>query len=157
MKGIVDPERIVSIGYVVRDIEASSRRLAAMLGSEVPQPVSSGEASVTHVEYMGAAAPEAVCRMAFFRMGSVKLELIEPNEAPSVWRDFLERRGEGVIEIAFMSDDADAVVADAEKRGMRLLQKGIFRGGNGRYAYIDTLDEIGFYIEVLEMFKENRQ
>ena len=137
MKGIVDPERIVSIGYVVRDIEASSRRLAAMLGSEVPQPV--------------------VCRMAFFRRGSVKLELIEPNEAPSVWRDFLERRGEGVIEIAFMSDDADAVVADAEKRGMRLLQKGIFRGGNGRYAYIDTLDEIGFYIEVLEMFKENRQ
>ena len=155
MKGIVNSDRIVSIGYVVRDIEASSRRLASILGVEVPEPVSSGDASVTNVEYRGNLAPDAACRMAFFRMGSVKLELIEPGEAPSLWREFLERRGEGVIEIAFMEDDSDAVVAEAERRGMGLLQKGIFRGGNGRYAYIDTLDEIGFYVEVLEMFKEN--
>ncbi|GFR39044.1 hypothetical protein PRECH8_23400 [Insulibacter thermoxylanivorax] len=43
----------------------------------------------------------ARAKLAFFDMGSLQLELIEPDEHPSTWREHLDQHGEGVHHIAF--------------------------------------------------------
>jgi len=43
----------------------------------------------------------ARCLQAFFELGSVQIELIQPDENPSVWREDLDKNGEGIHHIAF--------------------------------------------------------
>jgi len=69
-------------------------------------------------------------------MGSMQLELIEPDEHPSTWRDHLDKHGEGVHHIAFVVDDMKGTVKRMGGNGMPLIQKGEYTGG--RYAYMET-------------------
>ena len=86
-------------------------------------------------EYRGKRS-EARAKLAFFDMGPLEVELIEPDHNPSTWRELLDKNGEGPHYIAF------------ERSQMPLLQKGEYTGG--RYAYIDTLRDLKVIIELLE-------
>ena len=50
---------------------------------------------------------EATAKLAFFQTGQLVIELIQPDETPSVWRDHLDKFGEGVHHIAFRVDSVD--------------------------------------------------
>lgn len=151
MAGITGKNAIIQIGLVVKDIEATKRKFAEFLGIPVPPTVSGGEYEITQTEYMGKPAPDANCRMAFFDIeGSAQLELIEPNEAPSVWRDFLEDHGEGLHHIAFAVKGMKEKIALCEDFGMRLAQKGEYGDGSGRYAYLDAFKDLKILVELLE-------
>lgn len=61
-----------------------------------------GDYAVTQTEYKGKPAPGAQSLLAFFDVGpGLQLELIQPNEEPSTWREFLDEHGEGVHHLAF--------------------------------------------------------
>ncbi len=81
-------------------------------------------------------------------MGSLQLELIEPDEHPSTWREFLDEHGEGVHHIAFVVEGMKEKVAVLEKSQIPLIQKGEYTGG--RYAYLDSVKELKVMIELLE-------
>lgn len=94
---------ITQIGIVVRDIEAVSQAYADFLGVEKPAWFWTDAVEVAKTEYQGAPSP-ARAKLAFFDCGQLQLELIEPDEHPSTWRDFLEEKGEGMHHIAFVID-----------------------------------------------------
>ena len=81
-------------------------------------------------------------------MGSLQLELIEPDSHPSTLRESLDKNGEGPHHIAFVIQGMKEKVAVFERNGMPLLQKGEYEGG--RYAYIDTLRDLKVILELLE-------
>ncbi len=81
-------------------------------------------------------------------MGSLQLELIEPDEHPSTWREYLDQHGEGPHHIVFVVDDLKEKVTVMEDKGMTLQQKGEYPGG--RYAYMDTLKDLKIITELLE-------
>lgn len=85
-------------------------------------------------------------------MGSLQLELIEPDEHPSTWREHLDKHGEGPHHIAFVVDGMKEIVASMEKNGMALVQKGEYTGG--RYAYMDTFKNLKIMLELLENDKK---
>ena len=99
---------------------------------------------------------QAVCGRAlapgprFFDFGGLQVEYIEPNEAPSVWRDHLRRHGEGVHHIAFGVKGMNKAIERCEQWGMTLEQKGEYRRGNGRYAYLNALEDLKIFVELLE-------
>ena len=41
-------------------------------------------------------------------------------------------------------------ISACEDWGMKLLQKGEYRGANGRYAFMDALDSLKVVVELLE-------
>ena len=49
--------------------------------------------------------PSQKVRVAFFRMGDVRLELLEPTDPCSSVQKFLDKRGEGLHHLAFTVDD----------------------------------------------------
>ena len=116
---IFDGAKFAQVGYVVNDIEKTKAAYAAILGVENPPICTGGEYEITQAKVFGKPAPEADCKMAFFNLpGGVQFELIEPNDAPSVWRDHLNKYGEGIHHIAFTVDNGDEVVEKCLALGM---------------------------------------
>jgi len=148
-KDILGNRVITQIGIVVRDIEAVSEAYATFFGVEKPQWFWTDGYEKAHTTVYGQPS-QARAKLAFFDMGSVQLELIEPDENPSTWREFLDKYGEGVHHIAFVIKDMDGKIKKLEQNGMRLIQRGDYEGG--RYAYIDTLRQLKVLIELLENF-----
>ena len=137
---------------IVKDIEETKRRWAAFLGTEVPETQPAGDYAVTQTIYQGKPAPKASCLMAFFDVGpGLQLELIQPNEEPSTWRDFLNEHGEGMHHIAFQVKDSAKQVANAEAAGLKLVQRGVYGDGGGEYNYLDAPD-LKCIVELLESY-----
>ena len=77
----------------------------------------------------------------------LQLELIQPNEEPSTWREFLDEHGEGVHHL-------QQAVDNCKEFGMTLEQKGEYGSGDGRYAYLSATKDLKVLIELLESDKK---
>ena len=144
---------LTQVALVVNDIEKTKTKLAKFFGIEVPPTLGSGDFDVTKTEVKGVPAPDAACKMAFFSVGNgVQLELIEPNNVPSVWRDFLNEKGEGIHHIAFNVKGMDNAIKSCEDFGMELVQKGNYGDGGGCYSYLNGDEGLPFILELLENF-----
>jgi methylmalonyl-CoA/ethylmalonyl-CoA epimerase len=142
---------ITQIGILVHDIEKTSQAYADFFGVEKPKWFETAAMEFARTEYRGAPTP-ARAKLAFFDMGSLQLELIEPDHHPSTWRESLDKYGEGPHHIAFVIEGMKEKIAVLERNGMPLLQKGEYTGG--RYAYIDTLKDLKVIVELLENDKK---
>lgn len=155
MEKLFDGARFAQVGFVVNDINEAKAKYAAAFGCEEPGTCTGGDYEVTQAKVFGEPAPEADCTMAFFNLSSgVQLELIQPNDAPSVWRDHLNQYGEGIHHIAFNVDNADEVVKKCLALGMKVEQEGNYGDNSGRYIYIDAFDLLKCRIELLESFNK---
>lgn len=138
---------ITQIGIIVHDIEATAAAWAETLGLPAPNVIVTDGYDRTQAEFEGAPT-EARAKLAFFPMGQVTVELIQPIDGPSTWRDHLEKHGQGLHHIAFVIEGMGEQVAYLGGRGLPLVQKGEYTGG--RYAYLDGVATLGAVIELLE-------
>ena len=76
--------------------------------------------------------PSQKVRTAFFHVGEVHLELLEPTSPESPIAKFLEKNGEGVHHIAFASSDITAQLATASAAGVKLIHEVPFEGAAGK-------------------------
>lgn len=146
-KSLLDTEVITQIGILVHDIEKTAQKIADFFGVEKPPIQLTGPREEALTEYNGEPS-EARAKLAFFRMGQVDLELIEPDHHPSTWRDHLDKHGEGVHHIAFQIKGMKEKLQVLADKGYPLQQKGEYTGG--RYAYVDTTADLKVLIELLE-------
>ena len=152
MKSVLDHLNFSQVGYIVKDIETAKQSYAKLLGAELPptQPCGYGAANTV---YKGVPVPDSHCKLAFFDLTpGVQLELIEPDEGPSTWREYLDANGEGVHHIAFNVTDMDKVIADCVAEGMTVVQQGNYDNNTGRYTYLDGYEKFKCVIELLESF-----
>lgn len=146
---ILGTDIVCQVGVIVRDVEKASKAWAEILGASVPQWRMTGPADESHIRYRGQPT-EARAKLAFFNLGQVQLELIEPVGAPSTWAEFLEQHGQGIHHIAFRLKGMDEVLVRLEAHRVPLVQRGDYKGG--RYAYVDGVPELGAILELLENF-----
>ena len=137
---------ITQVGIIVRDIEAKARAWAEVLGLPVPEITITDAYERARTEYNGKPST-ARAKMAFFHLGQVDLELIEPVGKPSTWQDQLEH-GDSLHHIAFEIQGMSEKVAYLEAKGLPLVQRGEYPGG--RYAYINGNAQLGAILELLE-------
>lgn len=145
---------ITQVALVVRDLEATKAKWAAVLGVPVPPTVGAGDYEVTGTTYRGGPAPDAGCSMAFFDVSpTTQLEIIQPNGAPSAWQDFLDAHGEGVHHLAFHVTDTSARLDALEAEfGWPTVQRGRYGDASGEYAYVDSVDDLKVMLETLESY-----
>jgi catechol 2,3-dioxygenase-like lactoylglutathione lyase family enzyme len=71
------------------------------------------------------------------QVGPVALQLIQPGRGRSIYRDFLNRKGEGVFHLGFVVEDVDKEEAKMKEQGLEVLSSGRRVDGSG-FTYFDT-------------------
>ena len=74
---------------------------------------------------------EQQVKVALFRVGEVKMELLEPTSAESPIARFIEKRGEGIHHIAYETGNIAGALESLTKKGIRLIDEQPRRGAHG--------------------------
>jgi catechol 2,3-dioxygenase-like lactoylglutathione lyase family enzyme len=138
---------VTQVGIIVQDIEAKTRAWAEVLGLPAPEIMITDTYEQAQTEYNGRPS-DARAKLAFFNLGQVELELIEPVGRPSTWQDQLDEHGDSLHHLAFEIQGMSDKVAYLEAKGLSLVQRGEYPGG--RYAYVDGNAQLGAILELLE-------
>ena len=144
---------VAQIAIVVPDIEAARQRYAKLFGLPVPNIIVTQPGSEVQMTYRGAPS-DAQAKLAFFNLGQVQLELIEPMGGASTWQEGLDHKGEGDHHIAFWVEDMQKNVDFLKSEGIPMVQRGDM--GEGQYAYFDAEGSLGLTIELLERVRNGR-
>jgi methylmalonyl-CoA/ethylmalonyl-CoA epimerase len=138
---------LTQVAIIVRDIETAARAWSEILGLPMPSIIITDTVDTAHTEYQGQPTT-ARAKLAFFKMGQVDLELIEPIGAPSTWKEQLDQYGDSLHHIAFHVKGMQGKLAYLDSKGVPLVQRGDYTGG--RYAYVDGSAQLGCVVELLE-------
>jgi len=148
MSAVLGTDQVVQIGIIVKDIQVTAAKYAQFLGMEKPEISITGTLEEASTEFRGEPS-EARAKLAFFHVGpSLDIELIQPDEKPSTWREYLDEHGEGVHHIAFFIKGMKEAIIKLEGQNINLVQKGEYTGG--RYAYMDSSKDLKTILELLE-------
>jgi hypothetical protein len=136
---------ISQLGYVVRDIQAAMDRWIQhgvgpwfYIESVMPE----------HFRYRGTDS-DLKMSVALANSGDLQLELIQQrNDAPSMYKDFLDSGREGAQHVAYWTTDYQALYDRALTAGYTVGQEGDI---GGRFAYLDTEHEQGTVIEISDI------
>jgi methylmalonyl-CoA/ethylmalonyl-CoA epimerase len=88
-------------------------------------------------------------KTAFFKIGEVKIELLEPTADDSPVAKFIEKRGQGIHHIAFASDNTDEALAEAKEKGLRLIDEKARKGAEGlSIGFLHPKSTLGVLTEI---------
>jgi methylmalonyl-CoA/ethylmalonyl-CoA epimerase len=110
-------EKLEHIGIAVRNLEESNKLFAKLLGAEhykIEEVVSEG------------------VRTSFFKIGNVKIELLEATREDSPIAKFIEKKGEGIHHLAFEVKDIEQSIADYTSNDFLPLNKEPKAGADGK-------------------------
>ena len=142
---------ICQVGLIVHDRDKTALRWAEVLGVPESFRLETPGFEKAKTTYKGQPS-EATAKLAFFDFGQVQVEIIQPDEKPSVWRDYLEAHGDGPHHIAFRIPDTQKALDHLEKFGISVTQQGLYADASGMYTYVDSEEALGVVVELLEDF-----
>jgi len=147
--GLINLEKPDQIGIVVNDVHLMVNQFKKLFGIDgfeiVDWPLPNSDPEST---YHGKPAFWKM-RTAFAKLGDLQIELIEPLEGQSIYRDFLDKNGPGLHHFRFTVDGFDEKVRTLQESGIKMISSGRGMRTNSRWAYFDTFDIFeGVYIEL---------
>lgn len=129
-------KKINHIAVAVNDVEASSRLFSEVLG------LPGGGVEVFE---------SFEVKVAFFSIGEVKIELVEPLNPEGGLAKFLSKRGEGIHHIAFDVDDVAAALDHFRAKGVRLINERPEPGANNTLvAFLHPKSTGGVLLELCQ-------
>ena len=75
--------------------------------------------------------PDQKVKVAFFKVGEVKIELLEPTSPDSPIAKFLEKKGQGIHHIAYFVHNVNEALSVASCRDVQLIDKESRKGADG--------------------------
>ena len=97
-------------------------------------------------EYIKLDVPDEVgfhnVKIKVVQIGPIQIQLIQPGEGKSLYKDFLAKKGEGVYHLGFVVDHVDDSEAGLKKLGLKVLSSGRREDGSG-FSYLDTAGRAG--------------
>jgi len=70
-------------------------------------------------------------KTAFFKVGEVKIELLESTDPEGPIGKFIEKKGQGIHHLAFAVDSVDEALTEVEANGVALIDKKARKGAEG--------------------------
>jgi methylmalonyl-CoA/ethylmalonyl-CoA epimerase len=144
---LLGDNKVTQVGLVVKNLDQAVQDWSRLLGVDPPSIIITDTVDFAHTKYLDQLT-SAQARIAFFNLGQVTLELIQPLGEPSTWNDQLTAHGPSLHHIAFEIKGMEDHIQDLQKQGLQLVQRGDYHGG--RYAYLDGQNQFGTVVELLE-------
>ncbi len=93
--------------------------------------------------------PSQRVKTAFFDVGGVHIELLEPTSPDSPIAKFIAEKGEGIHHVAFRTDDIESQLKTASANGIRLIHEKPFEGaGDKLVAFLHPKSTRGVLTEL---------
>jgi methylmalonyl-CoA/ethylmalonyl-CoA epimerase len=139
MKASIPPGmRISQVAVVVKDLRKTMEAYTKIMGWK-PWSVYEHKPPILH-DTMLHGKPETFSMLgAEVHCNPIDFEILQPLEGPSIYKEFLEEKGEGIHHVAVVNstEDVDAALANFKKNGVEVTMEG--RLGEGiRFYYLDT-------------------
>jgi methylmalonyl-CoA/ethylmalonyl-CoA epimerase len=130
------PSHIEHIGIAVKNLEESIKYYEEILGL-----------TCYNVEEV----KDQKVKTAFFKVGEVKIELLESTDPEGPIGKFIEKKGEGIHHIAFAVDNIEEKLKNAEAKGVRLIDSAPRKGAEGLdIAFLHPKSTFGVLTELCE-------
>ncbi|MBR1769180.1 MAG: methylmalonyl-CoA epimerase [Bacteroidales bacterium] len=127
------PQKIEHIGIAVANLEEAIKYWENVMGLKC---------------YNIEEVADQKVKTAFFRIGEVKIELLEATSPDSTIAKFVENKGQGVHHIAFKVDDTNQALKEAEEKGVRLIDKQARKGAeNLNIGFLHPKSTLGVLTE----------
>jgi hypothetical protein len=138
------------MAFVVHDLEDAARRFDALLQAAPWRVYAFDETTAPTRLYHG--EPGDWSLLLALNDRHPQYELVQPLAGTSIHGQWLEERGESFHHVGYVVESIDAVAADLQRAGHEAVMevRGFGADGDGRGAYFDTVDALGFYIELVE-------
>src|SRR5712692_9243171 len=142
------------VAFVVKDLDASQSFFTAKMG--VPRFYVVEDFGKRAIEKTFRGQPvEHNFRLALAYSGATQIELIQHLSGETTYKEFLERKGEGLHHLGFFLDDRERherALSEFARGGYPVLMSG--RLGDARYTYFDTEAAIGSIMEIVYLGPE---
>ncbi len=90
-------------------------------------------------------------KTAFFMVGQTKIELLETTDPEGPIGKFIEKKGQGMHHLAFAVKNIEAAIAEAEEKGVQLIDKAPRKGAEGlSIAFLHPKSTVGVLTELCE-------
>lgn len=138
----IGTKKLVHIAFVVRDLDKVVDAWTKILGIERPRIWNIPGPDVAPVLTNGHPEIYTNCRISVIQLENVTLELTQPGDEPSPWKTFLEKHGEGMMHMAFLTPD--------EEEAFRTIKEACGTDGyyhigyypDQSYSFVDTFDSL---------------
>ena len=139
-------KEVLQVGMVVRDIRKAMKQYWDVLGlgpwrihTYAPQT------GMTNMTIHGKPEPYGM-KLAIAYVGNTMWELIEPLEGPSIYKEFLSQKGEGLHHVLCTVGNYQQAMEALEKKGIGSMMTGTM--AQGTFNYLNTEKELGMILEV---------
>lgn len=128
--------KINHIAIAVNDIAVASRFYVDVLGLELSEPED---------------VPTQKTRVAFLRIGEVKIELVQPMSEDSPVAKHIAKRGEGIHHVCYETTDIVGALAALKAKDVPLIDQEPRVGAHeARIAFVHPKGVSGVLTEILE-------
>ena len=146
MENNISFEGFIQIAIIVKDIQKAAETWAKMLNVPVPEIRDNPPAQNPDLTYRGNPAFYGL-KLAVIPFGNLIIELHEPDEHESTFREFLDKHGNGVHHLGFqVGEKRDAVVSELEAMGYALRTIGYYPGSS--WTIVDTEEDLGVNLNI---------
>jgi catechol 2,3-dioxygenase-like lactoylglutathione lyase family enzyme len=142
--------KLQHVGVVVKDIKKAITYLESLgIGPFTAPGVAPGKPPIFTIPFKGelhGKSAEWKTTVSNAKFGDVELEILEPTEGAQALKESLDKTGEGLHHIGFMTDDLDAEIVNFKKNGVGIWTIARQAGGGG-FLYSDPSPVGGITIE----------
>lgn len=129
-------EKIEHIGIAVKDPTEAEKLFSRLLGVE---------------SYKTEVVESEGVQTIFFKMGTMKIELLSATRPDSPIAKFIEKRGEGIHHIAFHTDNIKAAEGELQSKGFEMAPGGIRSGADHKLiTFLHPKTTSGVLVEICQ-------
>jgi hypothetical protein len=147
MKNPVDFKGFIQIALVVKDIELAAKTWADFFGVPVPKIAIHEGKGTEDLSYRGKPAVYKIKFAAINTGRGFLIELHEPLEGESTFKEFFDKHGNGVHHIGFeVGEKRDAIVNELGESGFPARQIGFYPGSS--WTIVDCEKALGVNLNI---------
>lgn len=142
-------QKVAQVGIVVRDLEKSMKAYWEEFRMG-PWKIWTFAPPVTRETILYGKSVQHKFRIAETMAGDLCVELIQHLEGETIYKEFLDKRGEGLHHIQYMTNEIEETLEKFRKAGIGIMQSG--KVEKDSYYYLDTESRFGIIVELATNF-----
>lgn len=150
---VIDNKYVMQIAVIVKDIEKAAENYAKIFGIPVPEIQQVPPVDQVPVFYRGERT-DSRAKICCIPLENILIELTEPDDTPSSWKEFYDKHGQGVHHIGIQVNDRGSALEALKTLGAEVNHVGYYPDGS--YTFVDCMEQLGVNFNIKHGGEDNK-